>query len=88
MIKITIGENEYEVEKGITLEEIVKKYGKNDGEGEIVLAYRNGHLCELFKTVEEDAVISFITTTDKMMNNIKKNQSAMQICINIWFKIR
>lgn len=68
MIKITIGENEYEAEQGITLEEIAKKYGKIEGDGDIVLAYRNGHLCELFRQVTEDAEISFITTADKIGN--------------------
>jgi uridine kinase len=66
MIKITVDNNVYEVEKGITLEEIAKKYGKSPDGGEIVLAYRNGHLCELFKTVEEDAQISFVTTKSKV----------------------
>lgn len=66
MVKITIGDNVYEVEQGTTLEEIAKKYGEPQDEGEIVLAYRNGHLCELFKTVEEDAIISFLTTKSKI----------------------
>ena len=79
MIKITIGENQYEVEKGTTLEEIVSKYGHNEGEGEIVLAYRNGHLCELLKTVEEDAVISFITTTDKIGNAAYKRSMILMM---------
>ena len=68
MIKITINDQEYEVSKGITLEEIAKKYGKSNDDGEIVLAYRNNHLCELFKTVEEDSVISFVTTGNKIGN--------------------
>lgn len=66
MVKITIGDNVYEVEQGTSLEEIAKKYGESPDEGEIVLAYRNGHLCELFKTVEEDAEISFLTTKSKI----------------------
>lgn len=66
MIKVTIDNNVYEVEEGITLREIAAKYGKSTDDGEIVLAYRNGHLCELFKTVDEDAEISFLTTTSKI----------------------
>lgn len=66
MVKITIGDNVYEVEQGTSLEEIAKKYGEAPDDGEIVLAYRNGHLCELFKTVEEDAEISFLTTKSKI----------------------
>ncbi|MBE5925008.1 MAG: nucleoside kinase [Lachnospiraceae bacterium] len=68
MINITIGDNTYQVEKGTTLEAIAKQYGSPENGEEIVLAYRNGHLCELFKTVEEDATISFLTTADKIGN--------------------
>ncbi|MCR5701853.1 MAG: nucleoside kinase [Lachnospiraceae bacterium] len=68
MINITIGDNTYQVEKGTTLEAIAKQYGSPENGEEIVLAYRNGHLCELFKTVDEDATISFLTTADKIGN--------------------
>ena len=72
MVKVTIGDKVYEVEQGNTLEEIAKSYGEATDEGDIVLAYRNGHLCELFKTVEEDAVISFLTTMSKSGNSTYK----------------
>ena len=72
MVKVTIGDKIYEVEQGISLEELAKMYGEASDAGEIVLAYRNGHLCELFKTVEEDAVVSFLTTTSKSGNSTYK----------------
>ncbi|MGN0155077.1 MAG: nucleoside kinase [Lachnospiraceae bacterium] len=65
MVTVTIDGKEYEVENGIRLEELAKRYGKCD-KGEIVLAYRNGHLCELHKTVEESSEISFVSTSDKV----------------------
>lgn len=66
MIKVTIDNKVYEVEEKTTLREIANNYGTTKDDGEIVLAYRNGHLCELFKTVEEDSEISFVTTTSKI----------------------
>lgn len=66
MIKVTIDNKVYEVEEKTTLREIANNYGTSKDDGEIVLAYRNGHLCELFKTVEEDSEISFVTTTSKI----------------------
>lgn len=72
MVKIQIDGQEYQVEKGISLEEIAKKYGRSKDEGEIVLAYRNGHLCELHKTVDENAEISFLTTQHKIGNSTYK----------------
>ncbi len=66
MIKVTIDTQVYEVEEKTTLRELAKNYGTAKDDGEIVLAYRNGHLCELFKTVDEDSEISFVTTTSKI----------------------
>ncbi len=65
MITINIDHCEYEIEEGTRLEEIAKKYGVCE-KGEIVLAYRNGHLCELYKKVKEPAEISFVNTADKI----------------------
>lgn len=65
MITVTIDEKEYQVKKGIRLEDVAKKYGVC-AEGEIVLAYVNGHLSELHKTIEEPAVIEFVSTVDKI----------------------
>ncbi|MDE5863405.1 MAG: nucleoside kinase, partial [Lachnospiraceae bacterium] len=65
MVTVTVEQKEYEVEEGISLEEIAKQYGSCE-QGQIVLAYVNRHLCELHKKVSQDAVIEFVTTTDKI----------------------
>lgn len=65
MVTVKIEGKEYEAEEGVSLEALATQYGICE-EGQIVLAYRNGHLCELHKTVTEDAEISFVSTTDKI----------------------
>lgn len=65
MITVKIENQEYRVEEGITLEELAKRYGKEE-KGQIVLAYRNHYLCELPKSVTEDAEIEFVTTAEKI----------------------
>ncbi len=65
MVKVTVNGDCYEVAKGTDLETIAKKYGKCE-KGEIVLAYMNGHLCELHRTVTEDAFLEFVPTTNKI----------------------
>lgn len=65
MITVKINGNEYEVEEGVKLETLAVQYGSCE-DGQIVLAYRNGHLCELHKDVTENTEISFVTTTDKI----------------------
>lgn len=65
MITVTIDTKKYEVDEGIVLEDIAQKYGVC-GKGEIVLAYVNGHLSELHKTIDESAVIEFVSTADKI----------------------
>ncbi|MBQ9983229.1 MAG: nucleoside kinase [Lachnospiraceae bacterium] len=65
MVKVTIYGEQYEVAKGTSLQEIAKQYGECD-KGEIVLAYQNGHLCELHRKVNEDAELVFVSTTDKV----------------------
>lgn len=65
MVTVTIGDKEYKVEEGTRLEELAHRYGVCD-QGQIVLAYVDRHLCELHKEVEEDAVIEFVSTTDKI----------------------
>lgn len=79
MITIKIAEKEYQIEEGSTLEEIAKQYG-NCKKGQIVLAYRNGHLCELYKTVDEDADISFVTTAEKIgLDTYKRSMVLMMM---------
>ncbi len=65
MIQITVDGVTHKVEEGTTLEQVAKQYG-NCGNGQIVLAYQNRHLCELFKPVKEHAQITFVCTSDKI----------------------
>jgi len=65
MVTVTIGEKKYEVSKGTSLEVLAKQYGTCE-KGAIVLAYLNGHLCELHRTVMEDSELEFVSTTNKI----------------------
>ena len=65
MMQITVDGVTHKVEEGTTLEQVAKQYG-NCGNGQIVLAYQNRHLCELFKPVKEHAQITFVCTSDKI----------------------
>ena len=65
MTTVYIDNQKYEVAEDISLEELAKQYGKSK-KGEIVLAYRNGHLCELYKKVKKNAEIKFVTTAEKI----------------------
>lgn len=79
MVTVTIDEKCHEVAEGTALEKLAKKYGACE-KGEIVLAYRNGHLCELHKTVTEDAEVVFITTADKIgMDTYKRSMVLMML---------
>lgn len=79
MVRITIGENVYEFKTGITLLELAKQYGQCEN-GQIVLAYRNGHLCELYKPVISDAVVSFVSTSEKIgLDTYKRSMSLMMM---------
>ncbi len=79
MVTVTINEKNYEVTEGTSLEKLAKKYGTCE-EGQIVLAYRNGHLCELHKTVTEASEVEFITTTDKIgMDTYKRSMILMMM---------
>ncbi|MBR1866675.1 MAG: nucleoside kinase [Lachnospiraceae bacterium] len=79
MITVTIGQECYEVAEGTSLEKLAKKYGSSE-QGEIVLAYRNGHLCELHRTVTEPAEVVFITTADKIgMDTYKRSMVLMML---------
>lgn len=79
MITVYIENQEYEVEEEITLEELAKQYGKSK-KGKIVLAYRNGHLCELYKKVKENAKIEFVTTLEKIgLSTYKRSMIIMMM---------
>lgn len=79
MVKVTILGKTYEVEEGTTLETMAKQFGSCE-KGEIVLAYVNGHLSELYKTVAEDAEISFVSTSEKIgLNTYKRSMTLMMM---------
>ncbi len=65
MIQVTIGDKTHEVEEGVSLEELAAKYGTCE-KGDIVLAYMDNHLCELYKTVQESTEVRFVSTAEKI----------------------
>lgn len=62
-VKIEINGVAKEYPKGISLLELSKQYQENYKE-DIILAYVDNHLCELFKTVNKNCKLHFITTAD------------------------
>lgn len=60
MLDITVFQKEQQVKEGTTLYEIARK--QKCEKGDYVLAYRNGELCELYKTVKNGDTITFIST--------------------------
>lgn len=63
MYKVKIGDQEKLYEDGTSLETIAKECQADYGH-DIVLAMRNGKLCELFKKITSNCELSFITTAD------------------------
>lgn len=63
MVNVTINGEVKQYKKGTKLSEISKEYQKQF-EDDIILAYRNQRLRELFKTVEKDCTVNFVTTKD------------------------
>lgn len=62
-IKINVNGTVFEYPRGTTLLEISRDFQK-DYKDEIILAFVNSKLRELFKTVSADCTISFLTTAD------------------------
>ncbi|MDF2951199.1 MAG: hypothetical protein K0S18_782 [Anaerocolumna sp.] len=62
-VKIEINGSVKEYPKGISLEKLSEEYQK-DYEADIILAFVNNRLRELFKTVDRDCKVRFITTAD------------------------
>lgn len=62
-IMINVNGSDYEYAKGTTLLEISKDFQK-DYENEIILAFVNNKLRELFKSVSTDCTIKFVTTAE------------------------
>ena len=61
--KVTIGGEVREYDKGTTFEEIAGEYQK-DYKEQIALAVRNGKIRELFKKVDRDCTLEFLTLSD------------------------
>ncbi len=64
-VKVTIQNKEYEYEAGITYEQIVKDFQK-DNEPKIVLVSADGRLRELHKILSNDCTLEFITLAEKI----------------------
>lgn len=62
-VKVEINKKIYEYPKNITLLEISRDFQK-DFEYDIILAFVDNKLRELFKTVTEDCFVSFVTTAE------------------------
>jgi uridine kinase len=62
-VKITINNKIYEYPAGTTLLEISRDFQK-DFENDIILAFVNNKLRELFKTISEDCTVRFVTTAE------------------------
>jgi len=66
-IQVEVNGQDYEYPSNTTLLEISKDFQK-DYEDDIILAYMNGKLRELFKHAADHSKISFITTSDDAGN--------------------
>ena len=62
-VKVNINNNIKEYPVNTRLLDIAKEY-QGDYEHDIILAFIDGKLRELFKTVERDCTVSFVTTAD------------------------
>ena len=60
-VNVEINGEVKQYQAGTTLAEIAKDYQK-EYDADIILAYRDGRLRELFKKVEQDCKVSFVTT--------------------------
>ena len=60
-ITVTVGSAVREYDSGITYGEIAKDFAQ-EYQFDVILAQKDGRLAELAKTLEEDAVIDFLTT--------------------------
>lgn len=64
-VKVTVYGETISVKEGTTLLELSKQYQQRE-QHDIVLAYMNGKLCELFKPIQSDCEIQFLTTSDEI----------------------
>ena len=64
MIKIKIGDKEYEKEEGVLLNDLAKEL-QGEYDRQIALAVVNGKLRELTRKLHKDSEVEFVTTEDK-----------------------
>ena len=67
IFKVTVGNVTKEYPKGTTFGDIAKEYQK-DYEHQIALVIRNGKIRELFKKVDQDCTVEFLTLADEVGN--------------------
>lgn len=64
MVNVTMKDGVHSVVKGTKLSELAKQCEKNYPY-DIILAVRDGNLCELYKTIDRDCEVEFLTIGDK-----------------------
>lgn len=64
MVKVTMKDGIHTVSRGTKLSELAKQC-ERDYAFDIILARKDGELCELRKTIDKDCEIEFLTTADK-----------------------
>ncbi len=85
MCKVKINGQEREYPEGISLLEISKDF-KNDYSSEIVLAMKNGKLTELFKEVNSDCEVEFLTLHSAPGNEAYK-RSATLVMLKAFYEV-
>lgn len=64
-VRVTVYDETISVAEGTTLLELAKQYQARE-QHDIVLAYMNGKLSELWKTVQDGCEVQFLTTADEI----------------------
>ena len=64
MVTVTVKGEAHKVLRGTKISEFAKQFEK-EYIHDIILARRDGNLCELHKPIEKDCVLEFLTTSDK-----------------------
>ena len=80
MVNVTVKGGVHKVARGTTVSEFAKKFEK-EYVHDIILARRDGNLCELSKTLDRDCELEFLTTADKDGNRTYiRGMFFMMIC--------
>lgn len=64
MVKVTMKDGVHNVVRGTKLSELAKQVERSYTH-DIILAMRDGNLCELYKTIDQDCSVEFLTIADK-----------------------